>query len=69
MSAAFKRDTGIQLNFLNGNTSEQSARMEAEALAKNLTIDVLIGGGHRAGPDDAPEPAGAGRAATDTARR
>src|SRR5262249_25603011 len=26
MSAAFKRDTGIQLNFLGGSTSEQSAR-------------------------------------------
>ena len=49
MAAAFKRDTGIQLNFLGGNTSEQSARMEAEALAKNLTIDVLIGGGRELG--------------------
>ena len=49
MSAAFKRDTGIQLNFLSGGTSEQSARMEAEARAKNLTIDVLIGGGRELG--------------------
>src|SRR6266700_8313925 len=27
MSAAFKRDTGIQLNFLGGNTGDQSARL------------------------------------------
>jgi ABC-type Fe3+ transport system substrate-binding protein len=45
MSAAFKRDTGIQLNFLGGNTAEQSARLDAEARAKNVTIDVLISGG------------------------
>ncbi|WP_172804656.1 ABC transporter substrate-binding protein [Afipia sp. GAS231] len=44
MSAAFKRDTGIQLNFLGGNTAEQSARLEAEARAKNVTIDVLVSG-------------------------
>jgi ABC-type Fe3+ transport system substrate-binding protein len=45
MGAAFKRDTGIQLNFLGGNTAEQSARLEAEARAKNVTIDVMIAGG------------------------
>src|ERR1044071_5886102 len=45
ISAAFKRDTGIQLNFLGGNTGDQSARLEAEARAKNMTIDVLLGGG------------------------
>jgi ABC-type Fe3+ transport system substrate-binding protein len=50
MSAAFKRDTGIQLNFLSGGTSEQSARLEAEARAKNLTIDILIGGGRELKP-------------------
>jgi ABC-type Fe3+ transport system substrate-binding protein len=50
MSAAFKRDTGIQLNFLTSSTSEQSARLEAEARAKNLTIDVLIGGGRELRP-------------------
>jgi ABC-type Fe3+ transport system substrate-binding protein len=49
MSAAFKRDTGIQLNFLGGNTNEQSSRMEAEARAKNLTIDLLLGGGRELG--------------------
>src|SRR4051794_17796640 len=40
MSAAFKRDTGITMNFLSSNTAEQSARLEAEARAKNLTIDI-----------------------------
>jgi len=50
MSAAFERDTGIRLNFLAGNTAEQSARLEAEARAKNLTIDILLGGGRELGP-------------------
>jgi ABC-type Fe3+ transport system substrate-binding protein len=50
MSAAFQRDTGIQLNFLGGGTSEQSARFEAEARAKNLSIDILIGGGRELKP-------------------
>ena len=49
MSAAFKRDTGIQLDFLASNAAEQSARLEAEARAKNLTIDILIGGGRELG--------------------
>lgn len=44
MSAAFRRDTGIQLNFIGGNTAEQSARLAAEARAKNVTIDAAIGG-------------------------
>jgi len=48
-TAAFKRDTGIQLNFLSGNAAEQSTRLEAEARAKNLTIDILIGGGRELG--------------------
>jgi ABC-type Fe3+ transport system substrate-binding protein len=50
MSAAFQRDTGIRLNFLSSNTAEQSARLEAEARAKNLTIDILLGGGRELGP-------------------
>jgi ABC-type Fe3+ transport system substrate-binding protein len=50
MSAAFERDTGIHLNFLGSNTAEQSARLEAEARAKNLTIDILLGGGRELGP-------------------
>jgi len=49
MSAAFKRDTGIQLNFLGGNTGDQSARLEAEVRAKNMTIDILLGGGRELG--------------------
>jgi ABC-type Fe3+ transport system substrate-binding protein len=49
MSAAFKRDTGITMNFLGGNTATHSVRMEAEARAKNLTIDALLGGGRELG--------------------
>lgn len=44
MGAAFKRDTGIQLDFFSGSSSEQSTRFEAEARAKNMTIDILLGG-------------------------
>ncbi|HUK59085.1 MAG TPA: extracellular solute-binding protein [Stellaceae bacterium] len=49
MTAAFQRDTGIHINFLGGKTFERSARLEAEARAKNMTIDVLIGGGQELG--------------------
>ena len=49
MIAAFARDTGIHINFLGGKTFERSARLEAEARAKNMTIDVLIGGGQELG--------------------
>jgi ABC-type Fe3+ transport system substrate-binding protein len=45
MGAAFKRDTGIQLNFVGGNTAEQTGRLEAEARAKNVTIDIVLSGG------------------------
>lgn len=45
MSAAFLRDTGIKLSFLGGRSREQAARFAAEARAKNMSIDVLIGGG------------------------
>ena len=45
MSAAFKRDTGIQLNFISGSTSTQSVRLDAEARAKNVTIDAMLSGG------------------------
>src|SRR5207237_9009123 len=47
---AYKQDTGIQVGFVNSNTAEQSARLEAEARAKNLTIDILLGGGRELGP-------------------
>jgi iron(III) transport system substrate-binding protein len=50
MTAAFARDTGgVRINFLGGKTFERSARLEAEARAKNMTIDVLIGGGQELG--------------------
>jgi ABC-type Fe3+ transport system substrate-binding protein len=44
LSAAFKRDTGIELNFFGGSSSEQSTRFEAEVRARNMTIDLLLGG-------------------------
>ena len=50
MSAAFQRDTGIKLNFFGGRSSEQSTRFESEARAKNLTIDIMLGGGRELGP-------------------
>ena len=45
MIAAFKRDTGIKLNWFGGRSSQISSRFESEARAKNLTIDVILGGG------------------------
>jgi ABC-type Fe3+ transport system substrate-binding protein len=44
MGAAFKRDTGIEAKFLGGKTAEQQARFDAEVRAKNLTIDIVMGG-------------------------
>jgi hypothetical protein len=44
MGAAFKRDTGIEANFLGGKTAEQQARFDAEVRARNLTIDIVMGG-------------------------
>ena len=45
MSAAFMRDTGIKLNWFGGRSSQISSRFVAEARAKNLTIDAILGGG------------------------
>lgn len=45
MSAAFRRDTGIEIEFLSGGVSEIGARIEREAAAGNVTIDVALGGG------------------------
>jgi ABC-type Fe3+ transport system substrate-binding protein len=45
MTAAFKRDTGIKLNWFGGRSSQISSRFVAEARAKNITIDVILGGG------------------------
>jgi ABC-type Fe3+ transport system substrate-binding protein len=42
---AFTRDTGIQLDYLSGNSAELTNRMEREAKAGKLTIDVALGGG------------------------
>jgi ABC-type Fe3+ transport system substrate-binding protein len=41
----FKRDTGIELEFMAGNTRELSARFNNEARAGNLTIDAILSGG------------------------
>jgi ABC-type Fe3+ transport system substrate-binding protein len=42
---AFTRDTGIQMEYLSGNSAELTNRMEREAKAGKLTIDVALGGG------------------------
>jgi ABC-type Fe3+ transport system substrate-binding protein len=41
----FKRDTGIELEFLGGNTRELTARLQREVRAGSLTMDVSLGGG------------------------
>jgi len=46
MSAAFERDTGIKMNFLGARPRELVTRVTAEAQARNLTIDVVLGGGN-----------------------
>jgi ABC-type Fe3+ transport system substrate-binding protein len=45
MAEAFKRDTGIDLEYIGGDGSANSARFEQEARAGNMTIDILLGGG------------------------
>jgi ABC-type Fe3+ transport system substrate-binding protein len=44
-AAAFKRDTGITLEWLGGSPNELTQRLVREATANNLTIDVALGGG------------------------
>lgn len=59
MAEAFERDTGIQLDWLGGDGSENSARLEQEARAGSVTIDILLGGGRELQtllPDDLLEP-------------
>jgi ABC-type Fe3+ transport system substrate-binding protein len=41
----FKRDTGIDLEFLGGNTRDLTARLQREVRSGSLTIDVSLGGG------------------------
>lgn len=45
MSAAFERDTGIKMNYFGSPPSQLVARVTAEARAKNVTIDAVLGGG------------------------
>jgi ABC-type Fe3+ transport system substrate-binding protein len=44
LAAAFKRDTGLDLQFIGGDSSAVSARLTQEINSPNLTIDVQIGG-------------------------
>jgi ABC-type Fe3+ transport system substrate-binding protein len=44
-SEEFKRDTGIELEFLGSNPREISARVEREVRAGNVTVDIVLGGG------------------------
>jgi ABC-type Fe3+ transport system substrate-binding protein len=43
-AAAFRRDTGIELQFVGGDASAVSARFAQEVASPNLSIDVQIGG-------------------------
>jgi ABC-type Fe3+ transport system substrate-binding protein len=45
MTENFKRDTGIDLDFLGGETRDLSARFNREARSKNVTIDLILSGG------------------------
>ncbi len=45
LAAAFKHDTGIDLEFLGGNTRDVNSRFNKEARAHHLTIDVILSGG------------------------
>lgn len=44
-SEGFKRDTGIDLEYLSGNSRELSARLSREVEAGHQTIDINLGGG------------------------
>ncbi len=44
MSAAFKRDTGIAVDFLGGEGREQLTRIAREMRAGQVTIDIVFGG-------------------------
>jgi ABC-type Fe3+ transport system substrate-binding protein len=41
---AFKRDTGIELQYLGLNPAEAQVRLAREAKANNITVDVAVGG-------------------------
>jgi ABC-type Fe3+ transport system substrate-binding protein len=44
MGAAFKRDTGIAIDYLGGEGREQLTRLAREMRAHQITIDVIFGG-------------------------
>jgi len=44
MAAAFKRDTGITIDYLGGEGREQLTRLAREMRAHQVTIDVIFGG-------------------------
>ncbi len=45
LAQAFARDTGLVLEYLGGNPGDLAARLEREAQAGKLTIDLALGGG------------------------
>lgn len=45
LSEAFERDTGIPLNYLGASSRELTSRVNEEARAGNVTIDISLGGG------------------------
>ena len=44
MTEGFQRDTGLKVLFVGGAQRDISSRVEREVRAKNLTIDIVIGG-------------------------
>ena len=44
-SEGFKRDTGIDLEYLGGNPRELTARFSRELRSESSTIDIMLGGG------------------------
>lgn len=45
LAEAFEADTGIPMDYLGGSTRELNSRLDEEARAGNVTIDVAFGGG------------------------
>ncbi|MFM9971570.1 MAG: ABC transporter substrate-binding protein [Burkholderiales bacterium] len=45
LPAAFKRDTGIDMELVIGRTNELATRLDREARSGNVTVDVYFGGG------------------------
>lgn len=59
LAAAYEADTGLEMAYLGGSTRELNSRLDQEAMAGNVTIDVSLGGGTQLNtllPEDLLEP-------------